>query len=64
MLNLAHLGHRISDIDEALIRIAACDDHVDVFRSVLENLYYYVRVQPIERHGIGGLIEDHEVVVA
>src|SRR5436309_2782954 len=64
VLDLAHLGGGVGDVDELLGRIAAGDDDVGLGGAVPHGGDDFVHIHPAVLHGVGELVEDEELVVA
>src|SRR6266498_207585 len=62
MLELAHLGDEVGDLDQRGGRVAAGHDHVLEAGAATQHLDHLGGVDPAERHRIGELVEDHHVV--
>src|SRR5829696_2761881 len=63
VLDLAHLGDRVGDVDKLLRRVATGDHDVDVRRSITDRSRDARRVHPTPRAQVRDLIEDHELVL-
>src|SRR5579859_2693552 len=63
VLDLAHLGDRVGDLDQLGRRVAAGDDHVGLGRPAAHPSDDLLHRHPAVLHGIGELVEDEQVVV-
>src|SRR5262245_47225895 len=62
VLELAHLGDEVGDLDQRRRRVAAGDDDVLEARAVAKHVDHLGGVDPAKGHRIGELVEDQDVV--
>src|SRR6266508_3522407 len=62
MLELAHLGDEVGDLDQRRGGVATGDDDVLEAGAVAQHVDHFGGIDPAERHRIGELVEDQHVV--
>src|SRR6266536_3154624 len=62
VLDLAHLGDQVGGLEQLGGSVAAGDDHVLESGPVAQHVDHLGGVHPAERHRIGELVEDQQVV--
>src|SRR6185369_2117798 len=61
VLDLAHLGHGVSDLDNCRMSISPGQDNVHHFRFALQSLHYLGGIEHAVTDGVIDLIQDNQV---